>query len=185
MKCIAESLGVARSSLAERISKGSVVRQRRYSKAEDERLLPLILDIIGERQTYGYRRMHALLNTRLHALGRSHVNHKRIYRIMRLHGLLLSRHTGVRKARAHTGCAAVSGRNTRWCSDTFEFLCDDRQPVRVVFALDACDREVIAFMATTGGIDSGMIKGLMLHCIEKRFNTLQALWPVDWRVGER
>ena len=179
MKNIAESLNVARSNLVERTCKGAVVRPRRYSKAEDARLLPLILEIMGERQTYGYRRMHAMLNKKLHGLGMQPVNHKRVYRIMRLHGLLLLRYTG-RPAHAHTGQVAVMRRNTRWCSDAFEFSCDDGHIVRVVFALDACDREVIAYTATTGGIDGGMIQDLMLHCIEKRFNALQAPWPVEW-----
>ena len=49
-----------------------------------------------------------------------------------------------------------------------------------MFALDACDREAIAFTATTGGIDGGMIQDLMLLCIEKRFNALQAPYPVEW-----
>ena len=69
MKSIAESLDVARSSLVERASKGHIARPQRYSKAEDANLLPLILEIMGERQTYGYRRMHALLNKKLNGLG--------------------------------------------------------------------------------------------------------------------
>ena len=180
MKSIAESLDVARSNIVEQASKGSVPRPRRYSKAEDTTLLPLMLEIMGERQTYGYRRMHALLNKKLHTLNLQPVNHKRIYRIMRLNGLLLARHTGVRPSLAHTGRVSVILRNVRWCSDIFEFPCDDGHTVRIVFALDACDREVIAFMATTGGIGAGMVQDLMLHCIEKRFNALQAPYPVEW-----
>ena len=180
MKGIAEALGVARSNLVERISKEPVSRPRRYSKAEDARLLPLLLEIMGERPTYGYRRMHALLNKKLRGLGLQPVNHKRVYRIMRLHGLLLTRHTGARPSLAHTGRVSVMQRNARWCSDAFEFLCADGHTVRVVFALDACDREAIAFTATTGGVDGSMVQDLMLHCIEKRFHALQAPCPVEW-----
>jgi transposase InsO family protein len=99
---------------------------------------------------------------------------------MRLHGLLLARHTGAWPALAHTGRVSVMRQNARWCSDAFEFLCDDGHTVRVVFALDACDREVIAFTAAIGGIDAGMVQDLMLHCIEKHFNALQAPFPVEW-----
>jgi transposase InsO family protein len=179
MKKIAESLGVARSNLVEQLSKKTAARPRRYSKAQDAGLLPLVLEIMGERPTYGYRRMHALLNKKLHALGMQRVNHKRVYRIMRLHGLLLARHTGG-PALARTGRVSAVRRNSRWCSDAFEFLCEDGHTVRVVFALDACDREVIAFTAATGGINAGMVQDLMLHCIEKRFNALQAPFPVEW-----
>jgi len=177
MNGIAESLGVARSNLVERVSNNPAARPRRYSKAEDARLLPLILEIMGERQTYGYRRMHVLLNKKLHDLGLQPVNHKRVYRIMHLHGLLLARYTGTRPSLAHTGRVSATRSNARWCSDTFEFLCEDGHAVRVVFALDACDREAIAFTATTGGI---MVQDLMLHCIEKRFDALQAPCPVEW-----
>jgi transposase InsO family protein len=180
MKGVAEALGVARSNLVERVSKSPVARPRRYSKAEDAGLLVFIREIMGERPTYGYRRMHVLLNKKLHDFGLQPVNHKRVYRIMHLHGLLLTRYTGARPSLPHTGRVSVMRRNSRWCSDTFEFLCDDGHTVRVVFALDACDREVIAFTATTGGVDGGMVQDLMLHCIEKRFNALQAPCPVEW-----
>jgi transposase InsO family protein len=180
MKAIAESLGVARSNLVERTSKHLVVRPLRYSKAEDARLLPLMLEILGERQTYGYRRMHAMLNKKLHSLALQPVNHKRVYRIMNMQGLLLARHTGAGPFRAHTGRVSVSRSNVRWCSDAFEFTCNDGEAVRVVFALDACDREIIAFTATTGGVTSDMIQDLMLHCVETRFGTEQAPHPVEW-----
>ncbi|MDL2268338.1 IS3 family transposase [Desulfovibrio sp. OttesenSCG-928-G15] len=180
MKRIAEAAGVSRSQLIART--GTVTKHRacRYSKADDEVLLPLILEIMGSRQTYGYRRMCAVLNRKLEATGRSLVNHKRVYRIMRQNGLLLARHTGTTTKRAHTGVVAVPVRNTRWCSDGFEFTCDDGQRVRIAFALDACDREVIAFVATTGGISSSMVKDLMLECVEKRFGSWHAPHSIEW-----
>jgi transposase InsO family protein len=180
MKNIAESLGVARSNLVERVTDTPVSRPHRYSKAEDAKLLPLIMDILGERQTYGYRRMHALLNRKLQFLGLQQVNHKRVYRIMHIHDLLLSRHTGARLKSTHTGRVATPQRNTRWCSDGFEFNCADGQTVCVVFVLDACDREVIAFTATTGGISSAMVQDLMLQSIENRFCALKAPHPIEW-----
>ena len=119
MKNIAESLKVARSNLVERVLREPVARPRRYAKAEDAGLLRFMLEIMGERQTYGYRRMHALLNKKLHGLGLQPVNHKRVYRIMCLNGLLLVRHTGARPTPAHTGRVSVAQRNARWCSDAF------------------------------------------------------------------
>ncbi|MFB0492119.1 hypothetical protein ABIE45_004705 [Methylobacterium sp. OAE515] len=41
--------------------------------------------------------------------------------------------------------------NVRWCSDHLELHCRDGAVVRVLFALEACDREVIAWSATTTG----------------------------------
>jgi transposase InsO family protein len=180
MKNIAETLGVARSNLIEQVSNERCTRSHRYSKDEDAKLLPLILEIMGERQTYGYRRMHTLLNKKLLSLNLKTVNHKRVYRIMCIHNLLLARHTGARVALAHTGTVSTLKRNVRWCSDSFEFMCDDHQTIRVVFALDACDREIIAFSATTGGISSAIVQDLMLQCVEIRFNSLQAPNPIEW-----
>ena len=45
--------------------------------------IPLIHEIVDERPTYGYRRVTAVLNRRLREAGRRHVNHNRIYRIMK------------------------------------------------------------------------------------------------------
>ena len=76
---------------------------------------------------------------------------KRVYRVMKVHGLLLQRHAGGEERR-HEGRIAVDARNTRWCSDGLEIGCDNGERVRVAFALDCCDREAMSFVATTSGI---------------------------------
>jgi transposase InsO family protein len=52
--------------------------------------------------------------------------------------------------------------------------------VRVVFAIDTCDREIIAWQASTGGISGEMVRDLMLACVEARFGTCRAPHPVQW-----
>ena len=47
-------------------------------------------------------------------------NAKRVYRVMKVHGLLLQRHTGAIDNRRHDGRVAVAQSNLRWCSDGFE-----------------------------------------------------------------
>ena len=74
-------------------------------------------------------------------------NHKRIYRVMKVHGLLLQRHAGGVDERRHDGRIAVDRSNLRWCSDGFELTCDNGEKVRVAFALDCCDREAISATA--------------------------------------
>jgi len=88
-------LAVSRSNTYER-SRIPRPRPERYSKAEDAFLLPLIVELLGGRQTYGYRRIQRLLNRQLIASGRAPINHKRVYRIMRQNNLLLARFTGSR-----------------------------------------------------------------------------------------
>ena len=82
------------------------------------------------------------------------MNANRVYRAMKTHGLLLRRHAGGVGQRRHDGRIAVERSNLRGCSDGFELACDNGEKVRVAFALDCCDREAMAYVATTQGIKS-------------------------------
>jgi transposase InsO family protein len=79
--------------------------------------------------------------------------------------------------RRHDGRIAVDERNRRWCSDGFEIGCDNGERVRVVFALDCCDREAMSFLATTGGIAGEDVRDLMVAAIEYRFGQAIAFAP--------
>ena len=120
MKVVAETLGVSRSNLHARMN-GSAKPRRRYQKAQDAAVLPLIEALVAARPTYGYRRITALLNRRLRADGAAPANHKRVYRIMQAHGLLLARTHAERAERVHDGKVVTIRSNLRWCSDGFEF----------------------------------------------------------------
>ncbi|EMK7387802.1 integrase core domain-containing protein [Klebsiella pneumoniae] len=89
---------------------------------------------------------------------------------MRTHNLLLERKPAdpCRK-RAHKGRVAVAESNRRWCSDGFEFRCDNGEKLRVTFAQDCCDREIIDWAASTGGYDKETVQDVMLGAVEKRF----------------
>ena len=54
-------------------------------------MVPLITTLVAKRPTYGYRRIAAILNRQLRSEGLAPVNHKRVYRIMQTHNLLLAR----------------------------------------------------------------------------------------------
>jgi transposase InsO family protein len=180
MKTVADVLGVARSHLHDRVRRPAPPRGA-YRIGADEELLPLIHRLVGERPTYGYRRVTALVNKVLVAEGKSRANHKRIFRIMKRHGLLLQRHTGRRRGRLHDGKVVVMRSNLRWCSDAFEVACWNGEIVRIVFVIDAHDREVLAWHAVAGaGISGSMVRDLMLEAVEKRFGTTQAPYAVEW-----
>ena len=168
MKTVADTLGVSRSQLHARLGKGSRPRGR-YQKTEDAEILVSIRALTDDRPTYGYRRIWALLNRQRGAAGLSRLNHKRIYRLMSQNGLLLQRYTGKPPGRAHEGQIITIRPNLRWTSDGFEIACWNGQCVRVAFALDTCDREVMSWVATTGGISGEMIRDLMLESVERRF----------------
>ncbi|MCW5701022.1 MAG: IS3 family transposase [Bradyrhizobium sp.] len=57
-------------------------------------LLDEIKAVIGEMPTYGYRRVWAILRRTAETQGLQPPSPKRVYRIMKAHGLLLQRHAG-------------------------------------------------------------------------------------------
>jgi putative transposase len=180
VKRIADALGVARSNLAVQARAVSPQRRGRRPQPEAE-LLGEIKQTIAGQPTYGYRRVHALIRRRRQQQGRAAVNVKRVYRIMKTRGLLLERHTGKGATRRHDGRIAVDQPDTRWCSDGFEIGCDNGERVRIAFTLDCCDREAISWVATTGGIDSGDIRDLMIESVERRFGLADRLpTPIEW-----
>ena len=137
--------------------------------------------IVDERPTYGYRRVGALLNRQVVALSKPAVNHKRVYRLMKQNGLLLARHTGTGRQRAHDGVVRTLRSNLRWCSDVFEVPCWNSETVRVAFVLDTCDREVITWTATTSGIAGEQVRDLMVEAVERRFGSVtQAPHAIEW-----
>lgn len=64
---------------------------------------------------------------------------------MSQNGMLLQRYTGKPSGRVHDGKIITIRPNLRWTSDGFEITCWNSQVVRVAFALDTCDREVMAW----------------------------------------
>ena len=78
MKTVADTPGVSRSNLVERL-KGSAELRRRYHVAQDRAVLPLIRRLVEARPTYGYRRITALFNREPAAAGEPRANHKRVY----------------------------------------------------------------------------------------------------------
>ena len=179
MKVVADTLGVARSNLVEQLRGGSKPRGR-YQRQGDHELLAAIRQLTDARPTYGYRRITALMNRARRASGAETLDHKRVYRLMLQGGLLLQRHGTRRPIRAHEGTVIAPASNLRWSSDGLEIPCWNGEVVRLAFAIDTHDREVMAWVATTGGISGEMIRDLMLACVEQRFAALRAPHPVQW-----
>ncbi|MEJ1802942.1 IS3 family transposase [Escherichia coli] len=154
---------------------------RRSRHSDNTDVLLRIHHVIGELPTYGYRRVWALLRRQAELDGMPAINAKRVYRIMRQNALLLERKTAVPPSkRAHTGKVAVKESNQRWCSDGFEFRCDNGEKLRVTFALDCCDREALHWAVTTGGFDSETVQDVMLGAVERRFGNELPASSVEW-----
>ncbi|MBB7245636.1 IS3 family transposase [Escherichia coli] len=154
---------------------------RRSRHTDDTDVLLRIHHVIGELPTYGYRRVWALLRRQAELDGMPAINAKRVYRIMRQNALLLERKPAVPPSkRAHTGRVVVKESNQRWCSDGFEFRCDNGEKLRVTFALDCCDREALHWAVTTGGFNSETVQDVMLGAVERRFGNDLPSSPVEW-----
>lgn len=180
MKRVTDTLGVSRSAQYDRQGTDPVCRRGPYHKAGDAIYGVISRSLVEERPTYGYRRITAVLNRQLRAQGKAPVNHKRVYRIMKAAGLLLQRCTG-QPSRMHDGRIITDSSNARWCSDVFEIPCDNGQRVRVAFSMDCCDREVLSYVATTGGISGDEVRDLMVDAVQNRFGSSDTVpTPVEW-----
>src|SRR4030088_2292114 len=179
MKQVTDTLGLARSNIAEGV-KGARPKRGPQTRDGDVEMTAAIRRLVDARPTYGYRRIAALLKRERRSDGLAPVNAKRVYRLMKRRGLLLARHTGRRRPRDHDGQVATLRSNTRWCSDGLEFTCWNGEVVRLAFALDCHDREIISWVATTAGVSGEMIRDMMVDCVEKRFGATRAPPPVQW-----
>ena len=95
MTAICETIGVARSNIMARAAGRPAKRMGRPLLPEAD-LLKEIEAVIDGQSSWGYIRIWAHLRRKARAEGRPPANRKRIYRIMKAHGLLLQRHAGGR-----------------------------------------------------------------------------------------
>lgn len=181
MKAVCAVLGVARSNLVEQLKRDQPAGRRGSSRVDEASVLAGIKDVLGQRPTYGYRRISQVLRRQRCKDGMPTWNHKTVYRVMKRYDLLLQRHAGYAPGPAHDGRVAVDHSNTRWCSDGLEIACDNGEKVRMAFTLDCCDREAIRYVATTAGISGEMVRDLMVESLEQRFgNAIPADHGIEW-----
>ena len=189
MKGIVRALGVSRSNLLEQRSKRqrppkalpepepSEVKEAQET-AENGLLLARIRELVGERPSYGYRRVTALLNGER----TERVNPRRIYRIMQRNKLLLERCTGDGRGRKHDGVIVTLRPDLRWCSDSFEIRCWSGERVYVTFVLDCCDREVTGFVSAAEPLCGEHVRDMMVQAVDHRFgaDTRKLTNPIEF-----
>ena len=69
----------------------------------------------------------------------------------------------------------ASRSNLRRCSDGFEIVCDNAEKVRVAFALDCCDREVVGQCRHDRRIKGEDVRDLMVAAVEQCFGEINRL----------
>ena len=88
MTTVCETLGVARSNIAESVKRRPSQARGRPPLADRE-LVDEIKTIIDDMPTYGYRRVHAILCRKARSESRPWPNAKRVYRVMKVQEKLL------------------------------------------------------------------------------------------------
>lgn len=183
VKQVCDVLGVARSNVSAKRARVADWQDGRGAVQQDDtELVEEIQHAVTDLPSYGYRRVWGLIRGEREVRGAAPVNVKRIYRVMRVHGLLLERRPKRPSiTRRHDGRVAVGKSNQRWCSDGFEFRCENGEPLRVTFALDCCDREAMSWVATTGGYTGNDVRDVMLAAVEQRFGNVDAVpASIEW-----
>lgn len=179
MNLVCRTLGVARSHVHARHHRpASWVDGRTQRQPQpDAQLIEEIRREIAELPSYGYRRACTLVNRLRNRSGRAAVNHKRVYRLMKLQGLLLPKAPRRKvSSRKHDGVVAVPASDVRWCSDGFEIKCDSGETVTATFAKDCCDREIMAWRAWAGkGLPGEPVREMLIEAVEKRFGSPEGI----------
>jgi putative transposase len=175
---VCRSLGVGRATayLRPRPRTGGFNR-----RAEDNAVLLQIMAVVGERASYGVRRVCTLVNRTRQAEALPRYNLKRIRRVMRLHTLTLPGKVR-RRDRPHTGQVRRPDSNQRWCSDAFNIRCWNGERVQVAFALDCHDREALDWVGVVGDLSGQDIRLLLDKALWARFGerTLKTPIPIEW-----
>lgn len=174
---VCEALGISRSNQYQ----NRKPRSKRYQRKEDDIVLGEIRAVAKDRSTYGYRRTTGILRRKRKSEGQKPYNPKRIYRLMEMHGLLLSR-PSVRPERIHDGKIITMRSDLRYCSDIMEIHCWSGEEVHVAFSLDCHDREAIGYVARPHDLIHEDIQDLMDKTVVQRFGPLveRLPHPIEW-----
>ena len=86
--------------------------------------------------------------------------------------------------RKHEGAAAVKESDTRCYPDGLKLSCDNEERVRVAFAQNCGEREIMSWVATTKGIDAGLVGDLIMYTVENRFGSnSKPTKTIKWLTG--
>lgn len=177
-------LGVAPSGYYR--SRTAAARRRRQERAAEETVLvdELQRQFVASHETYGSRRLTAAVRACVQEQGGRLVNHKRVERLMRAHGLvphtvkrlrsLSKRAPGRRAAHNHLNQCFVAERpNQVWLADTTEFVTHQGK-LYLAAVEDLCSRRVVGW-ATAAHFTHELTSRALRSALERRPEAQQTL----------
>lgn len=174
---IARALKISRPNLYQ----NPKPRPQRYERREDAQVRGEVLELLKQRETYGYKRTTGILNRGRRKLGLRLYNKKRLYRVMKMNKLLVPKKRMGPK-REHKGKVMTIASNVRWCSDILQINAWNGEKVFIAFSLDCHDREAMAFVAYARPLTHRDIIELIDKTVVHRFGEwaekLQT--PIQW-----
>jgi putative transposase len=128
----------------------------RALRTDDVALRERMKAIAHERQRFGYRRLHVLLQREGHL-----VNHNRLFRIYREEKLAVRRRGGRKRAMGTRAPMLIPMQpNDRWSLDFVSDQLTDGRRFRVLTVIDDCTRECLALVADTSLSGLGVAREL-------------------------
>jgi len=133
----------------------------------NEQLLSQIREIKADHPFWGYRRVWAYLKYRQHVL----VNHKRVYRLMKLHNLLVKPNTRLKAIRANASYRSkprASKPNQFWGIDMTKIMIHSFGWVYLVVVLDWYSKKIIGYSLKDHSRTDDWLEALN-HAINNQF----------------
>jgi len=121
-----------------------------------------LVKLARQKPRFGYRRLHAVLERRGHA-----VNVKRIYRLYVEEGLAVRRRRRKRLVRDHNSEPRLARANQEWAMDFIVDGLASGRMVRILSVVDAFTRECLALEADTS-LGSGRVTRVLERLIDER-----------------
>ena len=155
------------------VNRSTIYKKKNKRKSEgksyelDEVMAERIKEVIHEYPWVGYRMVWAVLRF----LKDIKVNKKKVYRIMKLKGWLLSKRVKTPRPRVKKKKSATSESNVRWAMDVTHIDCGDDGWGHLAAIIDCHDREIIGYEFALRGRANEAERALESACL-KRYGTL-------------
>ena len=163
-RLICRVLGVARSALYHHQANGLGTSRI----VDDGALVTRIKELIEAHPTYGYRRIWA----RLRFGDQRVINRKKVRRLMRQNGWMVSQRRITAKPRVKRKKSIAQRRNERWALDATHIDCGADGWGHLVAVIDCHDREIVGWEFALRGRANEAERALEMACLA-RFGTLR------------